>query len=64
MESSAQDLAQINIYDVYVDTCQPAARQQEILQLARVATGHPAVLGAHLASALAGMCPEDDIMSS
>ena len=50
-------LAPINVRDVYVDACLPCAVQREILQLARVATGHPAVLGEHLASALAGMCP-------
>ena len=50
LEQSAKDLEQINIYDVYEDICLPYVFQ-ELKQMAKVATGHPAILGAHLAAA-------------
>lgn len=50
LESSARDLQQINIYDVYEDICLPYV-YQELKQMAKVASNHPAVLGAHLLAA-------------
>jgi serine carboxypeptidase-like clade 2 len=48
LESSAKDLEGINIYDIYKDICIPLHLHQQVTQLARTASGHPAVLGAHL----------------
>ena len=50
LEQSAKDLEQINIYDVYEDICLPYV-YQELQQMAKVASDHPAVLGAHLTAA-------------